>query len=600
MGLQYDVEIRYIESGNIGAKLGSVGSKIKDFNHDMWGLGRAISYGFSEALDVVGEVGKTIAGMAVVGVVGLGAMGAAVVNMNGKLEETQIALAAIFQANGASPSFGAGMGLAQTQMAKMRKDAADLPGEFTDLVNIFQTIAPNTFRGGLGADSTREMAAQTMAMAAIMRIPMHVAAREMSALIEGRAGSHNIMGLRMMGLAGSKATEFNHLSEAERIKRLQAEMSKYGDALGAYRHSFIGLFSTFKDNAKQLAVIGGKPLFESVKRQLESINGWFTENKPKIDAYANYIGQKLAHGFEYGVSWLKEYGPIVWDVASNAAVRIHEAWARMEPTIERIGSKIQSFFADPRAIDKLEHIAMLALGFKVAAPMVGEVGRWGLQTALGGSEGIGAAIAAPEVLVASAAVATLAAAAYGAKLALDDTSYAFHNQAFDMWALAKENTAAATKNIADSTSTTMTNLQSSMDPVLKNMGTVAIGAIDAWAWAMRQGSEHISFFVAQIPVVGTALSILAQNFDDAGNELKRHLREKDPGLLKRLDSEGGGDTLSDKTKVHNSVTHINKVEIIIQSDQDPSRIARMTVSELSKLQKNTKSGFIPKWIGGKS
>lgn len=598
MGLQYDVEIRYLESGNLGGKIGGIGAKLKDLHGDFNGLGSALASGFSGALDVVSDVAKTIAGIGAAGIAGVAVASGAIVHMNDQLEGTQIALASIFQANGASSTFAAGMGLAATQIGKMRKDAADLPGEFDDLVNIFQTIAPNTFRGGMGADATRQLAAQTMAAAAIMRLPMHVAAREMSALIEGRAGAHNILGLRMMGLAGGKAKEFNHLSEEERLKRLSGSMSKLvtPDVLDAFQHSFTGLFSTAKQNFKTLAITFGNPLFESTKGALEKINNWFTANQPKIDAYAHYLGQKLADAFEYGVNWFQQFGPAIFTFATNAVERMQDVWLKMEPVVAKIGNHLKNFLGDPKAIDKLEHFAMMGLALKIGAPMAGALGKSALS-AVGGEMSAGGlgtlAELAPVAGTLAAALLVLIAAVYGADEAMHqntESSWAANS----MWIDIKDNMGAGVKGVTGVFQTMSDNIMNTLDPALQNLGISALGATVAMSWLFKKAVDNAPALLSGVPIVGPLLAALSTNWSGTGR-MDPHHNTMDPGLVKVKDSSE--DRMNKLKTPPTSQTNIQKVEIVVQSNQDPARIARLTMQELLNV-KGTRTGFIPKMLGG--
>ena len=110
-----------------------------------------------------------------------------------------------------------GMSVAADVMSQMRKDAAALPGEFRDLVGIFKTISIPGFQAGASVDEIRAVAAQAMAVSQVMGLPMEQASRELAMLLEGRAGAHNVLGMRLAGLAGQRAEAFNKLTAADRL-----------------------------------------------------------------------------------------------------------------------------------------------------------------------------------------------------------------------------------------------------------------------------------------------------------------------------------------------------------------------------------------------
>ena len=112
-----------------------------------------------------------------------------VTKLNAELESTKISLGTIFKANGQTSDLASGFELATDQLAKMRKDARDLPGELEDLKRIFVTAAIPGFGAGADADRIRKLSASTMAFAAVAQVPQAVAARELAMLLEGRAGA---------------------------------------------------------------------------------------------------------------------------------------------------------------------------------------------------------------------------------------------------------------------------------------------------------------------------------------------------------------------------------------------------------------------------
>lgn len=601
MGLQYDVEIRYIESGNIGAKVGKIGEKAKALES----LGSSIETGMGGALSAIGAVAVGIAGLATAGIGAMATFGAAVVNINSDLEGTQIALASIFSSAGVSSSFASGMTLASQQISKMRKDAADLPGEFNDLVGIFQTISTNTFRGGMGVDETRDMAAKTMAAAAIMRIPMHVAAREMSALIEGRAGAHNIMGLRMMGLAGDKAQEFNHKSEPERIKELMGSLGKIAgpDTLEAFRHSFIGLFSTLKDNLKKFSGDAGEALFGRVKNSLERVNDWFSSHQGTVAAWAGKIGESLASAWDFAADAFERYWGPVTTFFSTLGNEIHSVWSAIAPLMSGIADSFRTSLTNGTAVENLKGLLRLYMVAKVGGPLLGAVGsNVGAMAGMGGEATMFGLVAG----VAGSVTALVAlAAAAGELSALMNKDSANHDAAVE----AATGLSAAFSRLVDALNVSVTPALESFGIGATNLLTTVIRTFTPDSQEDKDRLEQMRFD-RDLAIQGANLSPIIREQHEQylrdhpklnpteGVDIDRRY-EIGPGFGLHAMGLSPQDKPADK-KVPNSVTHINKVEIIIQSDQDASRIARMTRDELTKLQKNTKSGFIPKWIGGKS
>lgn len=611
MSLTYDIEIRYLETGNIGTKIGDITKKAKEARTEFEGLGSSIEMGLGGAASAIGSLAKGIAGIAVAGVAATATFGTALVHMNDQLEGTQIALAAIFTSNGASSSFTGGMTLASKQIEKMRKDAADLPGEFDDLVNIFQTIAPNTFRGGLGADQTRELAAQTMAAAAIMRLPMHVAAREMSGLIEGRAGAHNILGLRMMGLAGDKAKEFNHLSEEDRLKRLSGAMKNLvtPDVLNAFQHSFTGLFSTAKQNFKTTAMLIGESLFEHTKGSLEKVNNWFDTHQGTIAVWASKIGGSLADAWDFAANAFERYWGPVTTFFSQLGTEIRSIWTAIAPLMTGVADSFRESLSNGTAVENLKGMLRLYAAIKVGGPLVGAIGgNVGKMTGVAGGEASMFGLAAG-VTGSVAALVALAAAA-GELSALMNKDSENHDSAVE-----------AASGLTKAFEGLVAALNVSVTPALERFGigatnllSTAVRALTPDSDAVDDQAEYGAYLqeIEKLKRGGPGREDLLRAVDARHLQYIKdhpHLNPTDDVAINRNTDFGPGfglhafgltdkDRPTDK-KVPHSVTTIHKVEIVVQSNQDPSRIGRAVKSELAKLQKNTKSGYIPKWMGSK-
>lgn len=351
----------------------------------------------SSAVRTVGHVGMwggLIAGGAVIGGITYG-----VTKLNAELEQTTISLGAIFSAQGLAPNLNVGLDMASQTIVKMRKDAALLPGEFKDLLGIFRTGAIGAFGAGLNVDQWRELSAKAMATAAVASLPMDQAAREFSLLIErgkGRAGAHNVFGMRLLGLSGEKAAEFNKKSAQERMAIVSAELDKYSDSIQVFGKSWEGVSSTFIDSIKEFARRGTEPLFNSVKESLINASGWFDRNQESIEQYVDIWGLRLAHAWDVGRRKLEEWGPVILTFVDNASSRLQQIWQDISPGVERFGELVQEALKDPGTIDKLITLAKLWAGLKAVQFVGGSMGgfkmasgAWKLSKAIGMGGGLG-------------------------------------------------------------------------------------------------------------------------------------------------------------------------------------------------------------------
>lgn len=333
---------------------------------------------------------------------GAGAIGAALaiktglVDVNAQIEDAQIGFATMFRMLGATDSFDQGLGIAKGLLADIRKDAQDLPGEFQDFVGMAQTLTAPLLNAGKGLKEIRDLTRQTAVAGAAMQIPFDQAAREMAELIEGRAGTHNKLGMRMGITAHTTVAggaEFNQASTEQRLALLGKLLSKNDEALIAYQKSWKGLTSTAVDSLKQLLGRATSPLFERVKQELVKLNSAL--GSTKLEALADRVGVLLVKGFDFamrGVDWIERHWPAIVESAKDFGARLYEAFEKIRPIVEKIASVIA------------EHPGGVVQGLMGA--------RIGLGVA---TSGVGDALAG----VGAAGGAALAVAAVGAVGALD-------------------------------------------------------------------------------------------------------------------------------------------------------------------------------------
>ena len=292
-------------------------SNLSHVRDELAAIGSSLGSAFTGAVEKVGAMAASI-GM-VAGAAGLGAIVYGVGHLNSELEKTTISLATIFSANGLASSMPAGMGMAADIMAKMRKDAAALPGEAEDLVGIFRSIAIPGAQAGGSASQLEKLSANLMASGAVAGLDQQMVAREAAQLLGGRAGSHNVLGSRLFGLTGDKAEAFNKSSGEDRLKFLEEGTRKYGASIAYFNGTMDAQWSTLVDNIKNTGREATKPLFDSVKHTLAQVNGWFDKNAGKVSDWAAQIGDRLATAWDFGTRKIQEWLPAIQSFAEKIA-----------------------------------------------------------------------------------------------------------------------------------------------------------------------------------------------------------------------------------------------------------------------------------------
>jgi hypothetical protein len=343
--------------------------------------------------------GKVLAGLGAAG--GLLALKEGLFSVNSAFEQTEIGIASMFQILKASPSFESGLGMAKELLAGIRKDAAALPGEFMDFASMARTMTPSLLNAGGSIKEIRNLTRLTAVAAANAGLAFDHAGREMAMLLEGRAGAHNTLGMRL-GISTHtqvNGKDFNAATAAERLEFIQEKLAEGDDALQAYMHSWSGLSSTIVDTAKQFAGQASARLFERLKDSAEWIIDWANEHQAQLDAMARTIGSYLVDGYDWLVErakWLLAH----WDQIRHAALtfghQLQSAFERAWPLIKKIADYLGQQLKDPGKL--LTQLALLRGGLEVGkhAPklmeMMGSGG--GAANALGGLGGGAGALTA--------------------------------------------------------------------------------------------------------------------------------------------------------------------------------------------------------------
>jgi hypothetical protein len=526
------------------------------------------------------KLGSVLGGIAdkvedtVVGFVKLGAAAGlagavyGVYHLNNQLEQTQISLAAIFQAQGFASTFTGGMTQAADQVAKMKNDVKTLPGDLGQLSNIMKTIATPAAQAGAGTDAIRQLAGNTMLIGQILGVPQEVAAREMAQLLSGRAGAHNILGTRL-GFVGEDAKKLNTESAAARYADIQAQLAKYGGAKDAFGNTFVAQWTTAIDNVKyQLATPITARLFDHVKASLVEVNNWFDRNHDKIENFALVVGGHLANA---------------WDRA-EAAIK------RFEPTLERVAN-VAEHFGTKNAVDMAERAIPAALALKLAPSIV-----------TGGSRMLGSAIQAGG---AEAAVAAMPEALMVALPLFLATAGAIDNLT-TVNGHFRETTIDDFRSIARHGEEIWKSMEASFEhvrPLVDTWGDIFVKSLTGVSWAAEKAAWAIEQTIAPYEDLFKLIERHApgyKEYQDKNYEYGVHAGDYDRTndlMLGAMAARAAAMPDAEKATPRAAPsTTIQKVEIVVKGSDDPSRVARLTLAEIKKLGAHpTSSSYIPNY-----
>lgn len=624
-GSAYDVDIElavkavgHAAYDLVTSKLQAVGFTADSVKSKLATIGEAAASAGQSALNAFTGVGDAVASLGTkLGMLGgtavMGGVAYGVTHINAELEKTQISLAAIFNANQVSNGMAEGMKIAGTTMAQMRKDAAALPGEFKDLVGIFRAAAVPGLRAGMKVDDIRQLSAATMAAGAAAGMQMDVVAREMGMLIAGRAGGHNVLGANLWGLSGAEAEKFNKMSDEKRVAFLKNNLKGFGEAADVFGGSWEGLTSTAADNVKAVLGAATAGVFERAKIAISDANTWFDNHREAVLNFAETMGERLNYVWDVGRAKIEEWTPILLAAAYNFEQAFLSIWAKVEPIIEKLEPRFKALLGDPNLDKKIEHAAeaygvakvgmTAAPAFLSAGQMMAGYGLFGGEAAAGaagaGSAAAGAAEAgaaaaggvAAAPLLAAAAVA--AASIYGAFDVLNDDTAFGHETAVATWTSIKESWAGATEEFSQAWLIAKPAVLGLADA----FGVVLLAAVDELVAAFNVVAQATRGAVA-------ALQWMSSAYETIINGKVRALTEDkiDPARLPQsvdwvrpMDAlaKDFSDDLKDKKHErkepkHKGV-HVDKVEITVSGNDDPSRVARIVESHLSNLARHPRA-----------
>ncbi len=572
-GVRYNVEVAYTSTGDLArpnAQLGSMHAKIGMLSTGLIQAGGHVS---KLGDSILGLVGSTFAVVGAAGAIGaaFAVVKTGILEVNAEIEEAQISLASVFLAGGETKNFNDSLLLSSKIISEMRKDAAALPGTFSDLSHIMQTIATPGMQSGMDAGQLEKFAAKTMAVGEILQVGSKMAGREMAHLLGpgGHLTKQNVFGQRLLG--GIDTKEFNAKSSAEKLELITAGLDKHKEGIAAFGESFKGMSTTFQDHLKLFAGASTAGLFERIKESLGRANNWFSENKETLAVWARTIGDGLVSAFEKAKVF-----------AMNMTTYLLGLWETVGTKIQGVATLLGDFLTDASGPAKLISGIKdaLALGLALKATGTGlQMAGTGMKIAGGlglpamESGPIGAAAAA----IALASLASVAIAVSGEMSALADDTSRWHIQA----------------------STAFSDLSHEVSRFTEAFGgnKVVWETIEMYGVIFTSTVAHLIGGINDLiePVRILYNMITGHRTDDARDAQSKydieHPAAKEPAVIQAIQLMGnelGGH--EDKRGANNTPpnhnTTIHKVEIIVNSNQDPSRIARLTVDKLAQFARH--------------
>lgn len=586
----YRLLVDMTAKGSLAPQMDKMQSQAKGLDSTMKGLGSSLSSGIGGALGGLERLGDKAVDMAS-SFAKLGGAGAAAgiafgVGLNDELERTRTSLASVFKTQDLVGSMPEGLKLAGDLIKDMKADAAALPGEFKDLVGFFRLSATPAFQLGVKPQDLEKMSAQAMTSAVSNGLDMEMAQRELALLFQGHAGSQNRFG-QMLGLSGDKAAQFNQLSAGKRLEELKGLLAKNDPS--AFSETYDAQKSQLIDNGKSLLARTTEPVFNSLKTELSRANEWFSKHQDQVDRFADKVGLKLEYGFEVARDKIREWTPPLVTFLTNAESGIERLGAKVEPVARLFEGRALKLLEDPASLEKLADMAKMYGAIKIgrmAMPGLRSLGS--IAEAAGPTLGIGGgAELAAALAPALPALALFAVATEGAVHALTDANSSWHDAAGKQLEQIEKNL-QGTGKLYDS----LDRLGNAAQPVADAMGTYLLFELNNFTAQLSWATKGLADWLEKE----------GKYWDHAKAELG-FLNDTPPEKIDRsadltatlnpvkefMTAFAEREMTTKKVTQPTSTTTIQKVEIVVTSNQDPSRIARLTQERLMEVTRFPRS-----------
>lgn len=269
---------------------------------------RGLLGGLSGVIDTAkAGLNALFTGAAVVGgagvAAGIAALTYGVTNLNAQAEATAVGIAGMVQAaevtnsSGGIATWGESIAFAEQTMAQIRRDAAALPGEADDFVEVFRAGLPAALEAGMRASDVSQFTNRFAAVGISFRVDSEQIGRDLNLMLQGRAGAHVNMWNRLKSTIGMTAEQFNALGAAQRQAAIDTALQRYQGMIDAYANTWEAASSTTASYFKDLIRFTSRPMFDTLKNSLRTLNTWWGEHERQIQEVANGVGTHLADAY---------------------------------------------------------------------------------------------------------------------------------------------------------------------------------------------------------------------------------------------------------------------------------------------------------------
>jgi len=238
-----------------------------------------------------------------------------VAKIGSTFEQNSIQIAGFLSALGQSSDFNQGLQDAAGVIQQITKDAARLPGEADEYIEVFKAGFPFV-KAAMPGGSLKDMTDFTNQLTAIGKtfgLDAGLIAREFDHMLSAGKGQASLrlpLFRQLMafmrhvpGQAKLTAESFNAMTAPQRLQLLQATFAQLQPMLDASATSFDAMWGAAVSAVKQMTRFATVPLFKAMKQGLDQFNSMFYDDAGKLTAF----GQKVVDGLNRAIGYMTQF-----------------------------------------------------------------------------------------------------------------------------------------------------------------------------------------------------------------------------------------------------------------------------------------------------
>ena len=333
-----------------------------------------------------------------------GSLAKGMITFNAKVEDAKIQIAGML-ALAKKTDVADQVGTANALYENLRKQAAELPGQTEDYINMLGFLVQPMAKAGASMAQMEELTVNAMIASRGLKESWQVAGRDISEFINfGKVNLVDKFLRRMIESTGIVVDDAfkkraRAMTKEQRLQlMLAAHSQKAITQMGeAQKKSFSGQADKLRDSFKQFIGLIGKPLFDTLKVSLTDLNAWLTKNDAKVKAFAQSVGGGLKDAFNAivtAVRFLVKHGDETIAVLKGVAFalgivigKMIGGWIVFAAPIMFVAARVAFlFYIFEKLRDFLKNDLVAAVVTVIAGVMLFNIGRvtkavWGMVTA---------------------------------------------------------------------------------------------------------------------------------------------------------------------------------------------------------------------------